>query len=121
MPAYNFQQRFMPAILSGIKRSTIRARRKDRRDAKPGQTLYLFTGMRTKKCLRLGKSVCKSVEPINVIQRKAYFSIRVRGRTLIPPQLTDLWVTEGFRSLDDMLRWFRSAHGPNFTGLLIKW
>jgi hypothetical protein len=68
VPALNFQSRFAPLILAGTKRSTIRRRRKDRRDPKPGQTLYLFTGMRTKSCRRLLETRCERVRPINLIQ-----------------------------------------------------
>ncbi len=50
MPSLNFQARFAPLVESGEKRQTIRAYRKDGRDPKRGDKLYLFTGMRTKAC-----------------------------------------------------------------------
>ena len=46
--ALNFKQQFIPPILSGAKRQTIRAIGR-RRHAIPGETLQLYTGMRTKR------------------------------------------------------------------------
>lgn len=48
MPALNFKAQFAPLVESGAKRRTIRAFRKDKRDPKQGDTLYLYTGLRTK-------------------------------------------------------------------------
>ena len=59
MPAYNFQPHFAPLILSGSKCTTIRGR-----EAKVGATAYLFTGMRTKACKRLGQSEIVHCAPV---------------------------------------------------------
>ncbi len=48
MPAYSFKERFVPFILDGTKTQTVRSRR--RHPAKPGDTLYLYSGLRTKYC-----------------------------------------------------------------------
>lgn len=125
MPAYNFQRRFAPLIRQGVKRSTIRRRRKDGRDAKAGETLYLFTGMRTKKCTRLLETRCEKVSRIRIRQyeRSAHAKIDLSRRRLLAgdPLLTSLWQNEGFDSLKDMLAWFRKNHGLSFSGLLIEW
>lgn len=47
MGLYNFQSRFVPFIIAGKKTHTIRAIRVH--PDKPGNTLYLYTGLRTKK------------------------------------------------------------------------
>ena len=47
MGLYNFRERFAPFILSGKKTHTIRAVRIH--PDKPGNILYLYTGLRTKK------------------------------------------------------------------------
>lgn len=52
MPAYNFQKQFAPLVESGQKRQTIRAIGK-RRHARPGESLQLYTGQRTKACRKL--------------------------------------------------------------------
>jgi hypothetical protein len=64
MPAYNFQERFVPMILDGTKNQTIRSRR--RHQAKPGDPLYLFSGMRTKWCKRLLDTTCINVQSIYI-------------------------------------------------------
>lgn len=66
MPALNFKKQFAPLVESGGKRQTIRARRKDGRDPRPGQTLYLYTGMRTQVCRKLGEVECKKTEAIAI-------------------------------------------------------
>ena len=62
MPAYNFQDRFIPKILSGTKSHTIRKRRKY--PTKVGDILWLYTGMRTKGCRLIAGALCVRVEPI---------------------------------------------------------
>ncbi|MFK5597639.1 hypothetical protein ACFZ8E_11600 [Methylobacterium sp. HMF5984] len=55
MVAYSFKARFAAPILAGTKAQTIPAERTGRsRHARPGEQLQLFSGMRTKHCLRLG-------------------------------------------------------------------
>ena len=66
MPALNFKAEFAPLVESGEKRQTIRKLRKDGRDPKVGDALYLYTGMRTKKCRKLGIAPCESVQPIEI-------------------------------------------------------
>lgn len=117
MPAYNFQSRFAYLVESGLKRSTIRARRADGRDAKPGQTLYLFTGQRTGHCRRLKETRCESVRPIR-ITRAGFF---VAGKRLSIRDASDLAKGDGFSGPGDMLIWFWQNHGLPFSGILIKW
>lgn len=121
MPSLNYKTRFAPLIESGIKRTTIRLRRKDGRDPKPGQTLYHYTGMRTKKCRRLRVAQCKTVSAIRITQYSCSSSISINRRRVICQALLDLVIGEGFESLSDMLNWFRQTHGPKFSGLLIEW
>jgi hypothetical protein len=62
MPAYNFQRQFIAPILRGDKPHTIRHRRMH--PVKPGDTIMMFTGLRTKHCTRFGTAPCVKVEPI---------------------------------------------------------
>lgn len=62
MPAYSFQQRFVPMVLEGSKRHTIRKRRKYA--PKKGDNLQLYYGMRTKWCKKLRVDVCTDVKSI---------------------------------------------------------
>lgn len=59
MPQVGFKKQFAPMVLSGEKPFTLRALRKDGHDAKAGQTLYMFTGLRTKQCQRIAEKPCR--------------------------------------------------------------
>ncbi len=64
MVAYSFDRRFVPAIVSGAKRQTIRAHRA--RHARPGETLQLYTGMRTRQCRKIVERdpVCTRIDEV---------------------------------------------------------
>ena len=126
MPALNFQAQFAGLVERGEKTQTIRAYRKDGRDPKPGQTLYLYTGQRTKQCRKMGEAVCKSVEVINFDER---------GNVTVGPNdewwpgdFRDPYAAErrfarrdGFNTFREMRDWFEKTHGLPFEGLLIRW
>ena len=122
MPALNFQAQFAPLVESGEKRQTIRAYRKDGRDPKPGDTLYLYTGMRTKACRKLREVECKSVHELSFFARS-----RHRGRGTImsmtgsPCSIDRLAKLDGFRNATAMFNWFEDTYGLPFEGLLIRW
>ena len=61
MPLLGFKKQFAPLVEEGQKRQTIRAKRRDGRNPHAGETLFLYTGLRTKSCRKLGISGCKSV------------------------------------------------------------
>lgn len=66
MPAYNFKKRFAPLVESGVKRQTLRFPRK--RPTVVGDTLHLYTGMRTKQCRRLlPPTPCTAVTQVLVL------------------------------------------------------
>lgn len=76
MPAYSFNPRFVPMVLDGTKRQTIRARRKY--PAKVGDTLYLFSGLRTKYCTILRQEKCVKAVTIMITNFNIYlFSERI--------------------------------------------
>lgn len=66
MPAYSFKERFIPMILDGSKRQTIRGRRKH--PPKVGQTAFNYFGMRTKHCKKLNEAEIKQVQSIRIDQ-----------------------------------------------------
>lgn len=122
MPALNFQARFAPLVESGKKCQTIRKHRNDGRDPKPGDVLYLYTGMRTKKCRKLAEVRCTSVTEI----RMGYlFSISIdRGLGFHPlnkRQRRELAKRDGFHDAGLMLTWFDKTYSLPFEGLLIRW
>ncbi len=117
MPAYNFQARFAPAIESGRKRQTIRPRRK--RPTVAGDTLYLYSGMRTKQCRKLREAVCLSVQPVEI----APTFIRVGAKVLGVSAMWEFARADGFGTLGDFYDFFRRHYGvPHERELeLIKW
>jgi hypothetical protein len=72
MPAYSFKKRFVPYVLMGNKKQTIRQRRL-KGFAKPGDTIYLYYGMRTKNCAKIGEGNCSMAVSIAIgIDKKVH-------------------------------------------------
>ncbi len=117
MPSLNFQPRFAPLVESGEKTQTIRAYRKDGRDPKVGDTLYLYTGMRTKKCRKLGEGVVKSVRTFEIKPP----GFVVDGKFLGLREARKIAQDDGFEDAIEMAVWFAKFHGLPFAGLLIRW
>ena len=123
MPAYSFQKRWVPKIISGEKHSTIRRPRK-KRQTRLGDTIFLYVGMRTKNCQRIMKTTCVRVRPI-------YFDRSpTRGKEvsigivrLNEDELRQLCTQEGFESVSEFFDWFESRYGiSNREPLeLIEW
>jgi len=118
MPALNFKKEFAPDVESGKKHQTIRALRKDGRNPKPGDTLYLYTGQRTTGCRKLGEAICISVEQIGINES---FDIDMGDRALSIKEETELTRADGFEDSFSFYNFFKTNHGLPFFGLLIKW
>jgi uncharacterized protein YqfB (UPF0267 family) len=118
MPLYNFQPRFVPLILSGQKTHTIRAKRK--RQTLPGDTLYLYTGLRQKGAQRLLVTQCTRVQNIEIRDTKAIgFLIVIDDDWLSTDEKDSLALRDGFENQWDMLR-FWDGRLP-FKGDIIYW
>ena len=117
MPLLGFQKQFAPLVESGEKRQTIRAYRKDGRDPKPGQTLYLYTGLRTPLARKLGEARCSSTQPIEIYSDGAVWARDGTDHETI----RSLAKADGFAGTREMLDWFEKTHGLPFEGLLIRW
>ena len=118
MPAYNFQKQFVPLIESGEKRQTIRALRKDGRKPSVGETLYLYTGMRTKACRKLKEVTCKKAEQI-VVEENSPIIVGIDFLDAV--QEIDMAKADGFNLLADFMDFFRKTHGLPFHGVVISW
>jgi hypothetical protein len=81
MPSLPFQPRLKPAILNGSKPGTVRQVRL-KNPIKPGDTLYHFTGMRTKKCKKFNTNKCVAVFDIKIDGIKK--TIAIEGVNLVP-------------------------------------
>ena len=117
MPALNYQKQFADDVESGKKRQTVRAFRKDGRDPKPGQTLFHYTGMRTKACRKLREDECKSTIPISIDTHIIAFD----GVPLSWTEMEKTARADGFESFYDLRDFFWENHGLPFNGLLIEW
>lgn len=139
MVAYSFNKRFVSPIRVGLgikihhepgdahvytpKRQTIRATGK-RRHARPGETLQLYHGMRTKQCFKIGEARCTDVVPIiiRVPRDDAWLSVKIADE---PEKLADdaFAQADGFASVEDMWLFWRQEHPlvRTFTGFLIRW
>lgn len=113
-------------ILSGEKKQTIRNKRKGQ--AKPGDPLYLFYGMRTKWCKRLKNTICTNVKEIQI---KRTGSVYIGGRKLTILEKDTLAYNDGFRNenmpgttancFQTMFRWWKMTHTLPFKGDIIYW
>lgn len=109
------------------KRQTIRAVGK-RRHARPGETLQLYTAMRTKQCKKIGEARCTAVLPIRIMVNEHSMPVEVDGRHVgvgshdYPGGLRELAQLDGFEHAEDMHEFWKKEHGlGEFSGVLIKW
>jgi hypothetical protein len=117
MPALNFQARFAPLVESGKKCQTVRAMRK--RPFKEGDTLYLYTGQRTKGCRLLIKRECTGSFDVE-FNHNGQLLFFVDGKNVIMDRDT-FAKCDGFDSWAEMLEWFAVNHGLPFHGQVIYW
>jgi len=117
MPALNFKKQFVEEILSGEKKQTIRAMRK--RPFKVGDRLYLYTGMRTKQCKKIGEAVCTKVEHIKIYYKNDILNVKLKGRILSFDELNYFAVYDGFNGVFGFIGFFKDI--TPFSGQIIYW
>ena len=126
MPAYNFKAQFAPAVEAGQKLCTIRGRA-----AVVGTKAYLYTGMRTKACRKLGQGTISIVEEIIIGRDLTGFPfVIVAGLKL---QRTEIWALveeDGFEDSEKFVDFFADSQvykniqgiGTQiFAGFMITW
>lgn len=118
MPALNFKKQFADDVERGVKNQTIRVPRKDCRNPQPGQILYLYMGMRTKSCRKLGEAPCISVEQIYISEQ---FDIDLGLRAVGYIEEDEIIIADGFKNRHEFFDFFQKTHGLPFNGFLIKW
>lgn len=123
MPLLNFKKQFAGAVRSGEKRQTIRALRN--RLFLPGDTLYLYTGLRTKGVEKLGEVVCKTAQYIEMDSPGiGMLTVKVEGKPVADHEKEAFALADGFTGPDPWLefkRFFLGNHQMPFEGQLIKW
>lgn len=121
MGLYNFQERFVPKIMSGDKRHTIRATRAN--PDKPGNILHLYTGLRQKGAKLLMRVPCVKVEEIEikdgVFFDEHHASIAIDGVKLDCSEREALARRDGFADLEEMIQFWRGR--LPFKGHIIHW
>jgi hypothetical protein len=144
MVAYSFKQRFVQPIRVGLssvslsfdcppKRQTIR-RIGGRRHARPGETVQLYTGMRTRNCELIGNARCvsfggvllkwseyQSFDLFDIMEREP--GVWRRAGKLRPIVDLDQFARDdGFDDFHEMRDFWREMHGlETFEGVIIKW
>ena len=126
MPAYNFKAQFAPAVEAGQKLCTIRGRA-----AVVGTKAYLYTGMRTKACRKLGQGTISIVEEIIIGRDLTGFPfVIVAGLKL---QRTEIWALveeDGFEDSEKFVDFFADSQvykniqgiGTQiFAGFIVTW
>lgn len=151
MPAYGFKKQFVAPIWVGLgrilqdlhdrypapagirpKRQTIRSEGK-RRHARPGETLQLYTAMRTKQCWKIADARCKAVRPIRIEFHDGYDVVKIGGDDAFGADGPDIEKLDAFAQRDGFQTWDHllnfwdenhdrivSKHGT-FDGFLIEW
>ena len=117
MPAINFQERFADLVEDHEKRQTIRPERK--RPIVLSDILYLYTGMRTKRCRKLRTAVCLGTRTITITMDAVIFEeCYWWGLGRFVGALAN---ADGFDSWSEMRDWFDKRYGLPFEGVLITW
>ena len=124
MPALSFQPRFVRPILDGAKDQTIRPPRKV--PIRPGQTLHLFTGMRTKRCRRIATVPCARVGAVLIDFTVGCVAVKFDNGSRFYGCLESLNTfaqADGFASWGEMRAFWREHHpGVDvFVGDIIAW
>lgn len=113
---------FVRMNLPPPKRQTIRAKGK-RRHARPGETLQLYTGMRTRQCKLIGLARCVSIQKVTIQIKKFSMWIEVDGVPVKGGNIHAFARADGFGSGEEMLEFWHTNHKgvKRFDGFLIKW
>lgn len=130
MGLYSFKKQFIPFILDGRKTHTIRANRKDGWVEKPGNTMHLYTGLRTKSSQLLMRVECAKVEGIAIAMRPytgkgvlargcSFPEVFIDGNELSGDEKETLARRDGFRNFAEMMA-FWEGRLP-FSGHIIHW
>ncbi len=120
MPAFNFQPRFAADVEAGVKRQTVRAHRK--RDPQPGQTAYLFTGMRRAECRPLGAHAITAVQHI-LVDTEGVIWLGDAPDALYPvlDDADAFAQADGFAGAAELVGWIARTHGLPFEGTVTYW
>lgn len=116
----NFKKQFASAVETGAKLRTIRQHRKDGKRIQPGDTLKLYTGLRTRGARLLLAATATRVMSVQ-LQVPARELI-IDGRLLDIAEKTEFARADGFESFADMVAFFRDQYMvETFEGYCVEW
>jgi len=117
----NFKAQFAEPVRSGEKRQTIRPR--GQRRAKVGDTLYLFTGMRTKHCERLRNEKCLVAVPIDIDTRtNTLYGNFLTGQPMNTHDMLLIEKLDGFKNSAEFFAFFRKQYGEGIHQMILyRW
>lgn len=135
MVAYSFKRQFAPQIVSLDKLQTVRGHRK--RHARPGEPMQLYSGMRTKSCVKLldVDPICRDVRDISIRIHDKHpdliEAIRIDGDHLDDAGIEAFAVLDGFgygvvgglarRRMGDFWIVNHGASHFSFSGVVLRW
>ena len=128
MGLYNFMPRFVPFIKAGTKKHTIRSMR--RYPDKVGNTLHLYSGLRTKRAKLIKRAECVKIErifieilgPMPVLIHERDIAVSIDGVQLSESEKERLARADGFESFRDMtFFWTTPKNRLPFRGQIIHW
>lgn len=111
-----FKPRFVEPILIGTKVFTLRSPRK--KEPKIGETLYMYTGLRTNQCKKItDKEKLRSVQiaAISIIRHNDIYTIKIHidGRRLNAFELGRFVKYDGFKDTKDFADyWLSTSYAP---------
>lgn len=133
MALYGYKERFVPMIYDHSKEHTIRADRKDGRLPKPGEKIYMYVGLRTKNCYKIGEAECTGTAQIQITDKNIKIFNYDGNHIILVGQTADrLAWKDGFRpkgftrfngsgAFHMMIKFWIQTHGLPFTGRIIYW
>jgi hypothetical protein len=117
---FNFKRQFADDVEAGRKLQTVRKTRADNRVPRPGDTVKLYTGLRTRAARRLGASVVVDCFPVHMDLAEPP-TIVSNGVRLNPGEASAFARLDGFENAAAMFAWFRQTHGEDFEGFCVRW
>lgn len=121
-----FKDRFADLVRDGIKRQTIRPKRKQKNTPRPGEVMSFrrWTGKPYRsKQEQVATGLIEAVEEVE-IRDEMPLPICVKP----PSPALNFWPSpdkfaraDGFADWPDMRDWFKATHGLPFHGILIRW
>ncbi len=115
MPSFNFKPQFVDDVENYIKLQTIRSTKR----GNVGDTAYLYTGMRTKNCRKLGEGILTFVDKFQTDGKRVL--IGDSALLLSPDSLDKFARADGFSDFSEMVEWFSKQYGLPYCGYLHQW